>query len=245
MKFLRHILSHLFLITFLLAVVSVFYYRTLLLPAEVVGKIDGYVNDIYPPAVKFASKRDYFWSIRGERIVSFDDLNFFGKKDDVKVDAVAVVEIKNIQQEKVKSEKPTEIVAVEQDKTVVETKVVPNPVEDDVATLPVEVKDSDASSERDILISARNAFNQGEINKSEILYIELTQLEQDNPDAFGELGNVYYSQGKWEQAGQAYYDAADRLMADGNYEQVTYLQQVIKGLSPEYAEKLSQRMLRK
>lgn len=74
MKLLRHILSHLFLISFLIAVVSVFYYRSFLLPYDVVGKIDGFVKDVYPPALSFTSKRDYFWSIRGERIVSFDDL---------------------------------------------------------------------------------------------------------------------------------------------------------------------------
>lgn len=249
MKFLRHILSHLFLIAFLLAVVSVFYYRTLLLPDEVVGKIDGYVNDIYPPAVKFASKRDYFWSIRGERIVSFDDLNFFEKKDEEKSDTVAVADRKEMQQEKVKAEetkpeKTTEVVAVKQEETVAETIAAPAPVKDDVAALPVEVKDSDTSSERDLLIAARNAFNQGKIKQSENLYIELTQLEQDNPDAFGELGNIYYSQGEWDKAGQAYYEAAVRLISSGKSNQVAYLHNVIKGLSAEQAEKLSQLMLK-
>ena len=79
----------------------------------------------------------------------------------------------------------------------------------------------------------------------EKLYIELTQLEQDNPDAFGELGNVYYSQGKWNEAGQAYYQAAVRLITEGNHNQVAYLHRVIKGLNAEHAEKLSQKMMRR
>ncbi|MDH5395984.1 MAG: hypothetical protein OEW97_06885, partial [Gammaproteobacteria bacterium] len=60
MKLLRHILSHLFLITFLISIVSVFYYRTFLFPATVVSKIEKVANDIYPPSIKFVSSRDYF-----------------------------------------------------------------------------------------------------------------------------------------------------------------------------------------
>ena len=270
MKILRHILSHLFLIFFLVAIVSAFYYRTLLLPEDVVEKVDGIVTEIYPPALKFVSKRDYFWSIAGERIVSFDDLKIFQKNSEVvsnnktedvpnagvsfEQDTKSIVEQDVEQDSKVKKE---EIVVVAKVNEVEETKEIiaePDVVKEPVAEvtkannqaedLPT-VKDSDTSSERDLLISARNAFNQGKFTDSEKFYIELTQLDNDNPDIFGELGNVYYSQGKWAKAGQAYYDAAERLITDGDYEQITYLQQVINGLSPEYAEKLSQRMLRR
>ena len=273
MKILRHILSHLFLIFFLVAIVSVFYYRTLLLPNDVVEKVDGIVTEIYPPALKFVSKRDYFWSIAGERIVSFDDLKIFEKNNEVisenktedviKIETsikpstktIDVVENEVEPDSKVEKEEVVVIANVGEaeatkesiaqpdvaNETIVELPKENNKIED----IPVAVKDSDTSSERDLLINARNAFIQGETIKSEKFYLELTQLDNDNPDIFGELGNVYYSQGKWSKAGQAYYDAAERLISEGNYEQVTYLQQVINGLSPEYAEKLSQRMLRR
>ena len=264
MKLLRHILSHLLLIYFLIAVVSVFYYRTLLLPNDVVGKIDEVVNDVYPPAAGFASKRDYFWSIRGERIVSFDDLNLFKKEDaaPAKEEArttLALEESNNTKVEKKteakdttvvlsqeKDEKATGIVITKVDeKTLTNTPVEKAPESNELDKLPVEIKDSDTSSERDLLIDARNAFNHGKVAASEKLYLELTQLEQDNPDAFGELGNVYYSQGKWDEAGQAYYEAAVRLIEKGNYNQVSYLQRVINGLNTEHAEKLSQLMMRR
>ena len=274
MKLLRHILSHLFLISLLIAVASVFYYRTLLLPGHVVEKVDVFVKDVYPPALSFVSKRDYFWSIKGERIVSFDDLNFFEKTDE----ASKVV----AKTETVKEEKPsTVIVDAEPVKTEVTQKIdkyevkekivvaqvksaqvdtkdkkievikataspvaeTEIPVANDSEVLPVEVKDSDTSSERDLLISARNAFNNGKLIQSEKLYLELTQMEQDNPDAFGELGNVYYSQGKWDEAGQAYYEAAVRLISKGKRNQVVYLQRVITGLNTEHAEKLSRLMM--
>ena len=260
-----------------MAVVSVLYYRTLLLPNDVVVKVDGIVNEVYPPALKFVSKRDYFWSIRGERIVSFDDFNLFEKEGEVagevkskdiagvevavKTDAenivvtskeIEVVKTDVVQSEN-KSEKEPEIIAevnkpvADKEKEPAITAVNVSNVAENNKTeeLPIVVKDSDASSERDLLISARNAFNQGATSESEKFYIELTQLDNDNPDTFGELGNVYYSQGKWGKAGQAYYEAAIRLINERKYNQVTYLQQVIKGLSSEHAEKLSQLMLKK
>ena len=270
MKLLRHILSHLLLISFLVAVVSVFYYRTLLLPNEMVGKIDNVVNDVYPPALAFVSKREYFWSIKGERIVSFDDLNLFKKDDAATKEEVKIAdakpekseqsvvvetgktnlkkEVKEVKEIKEDKREPVEVAKIDVDVPV------ENPANTnnekiaevvDVNKLPLEVKDSDTSSERNLLIDARQAFNQGKVVASEKLYIELTQLEQDNPDAFGELGNVYYSQGKWNKAGQAYYEAAVRLIAEGKYNQVSYLQRVISGLDREHAEKLSQLMMRR
>ncbi len=255
MKFLRHILSHIFLISFLIAVVSVYYYRTLLFPNDVVGNIDGVVKEVYPPALKFVSKRDYFWSIRGERIVSFDDLNLFKKEDkvtdEVKPTDMAEAEKIDVVQSENESQKEPEIIVAKADETVAVKKPVIEPEKENnvlennkIEELPIVVKDRDTSSERDLLISARNAFNQGAMIESEKFYLELTRLDQDNPDAFGELGNVYYSQGKWDEAGQAYYEAAVRLISAGNHNQVVYLQRVINGLNTEHAEKLAQLMMR-
>lgn len=283
MKILRHILSHLFFIFFLVAIVSVFYYRTLLLPNDVVEKVDGIVTEIYSPALKFVSKRDYFWSIGGERIVSFDDLTIFEKDSEVasnnktedvtKVEPSAEPDIKTIDvvekeiesDSQVKKEEVVVITKVDEAEAtkepvaepetvkaaIVEPEVAKEPIAElpkgnnQVEDLPVAVKDSDTSSERDLLINARNAFNQGAMVESEKFYIELSQLDNDNPDIFGELGNVYYSQGKWDEAGQAYYEAAMRLITARNYNQVAYLQRVIKGLNTEHAEKLAQLMMRR
>lgn len=276
MKFLRHILSHLIFISFLIALVSVFYYRTLLLPNDVVVKVEDITKQIYSPALAFVSKRDYFWSIRGERIVSFDDLNVFEKNEkpvnEAKVTEAAKIEpqIKPVIESKVVPEviiekevkakkddkvltdkliqKVPVIAAVNEDKSlqeVVKQAVETVAVKDKDEEMPVVVKDSDTSSERDLLISARNAFNQGDMLKSENYYIQLTELDHDNADIFGELGNVYYSQGKWDKSGQAYYEAAVRLIAEGNHNQVVYLQRVIRGLNTEHAEKLAQLMMRR
>lgn len=274
MKLLRHILSHLFFISFLIAVVSVFYYRTLLLPNDMVGKIDAFVKGVYPPALSFVSSRDYFWSIRGERIVSFDDLNLFEKENNVTdkkmTDTILASETKSntpvatetavkpeeiaVVQREDKIEKKPAVIIAKVNEPAQENKRVSVPVESQIKNIkvknnkvedvPVVIKDSNTSSERDLLISARNAFNQGKVIQSEKFYLELTLLAQNNPDIFGELGNVYYSQGKWDKAGQAYYEAAVRLITEGNRNQVVYLQRVIKGLNTKQAEKLAQLMMR-
>ena len=271
MKLIRHILSHLFLITFLIAVVSVFYYRSFLLPENTVEKIDSYVEDVYPPAVRFASKRDYFWSIKGERIVSFDDLTFFKKDEKVinnskaerATEIVAQSETERVRPSefvnKVESEKSrtvsnenelkkeAEVIDTSKVKPLQLTKQLANPVKiiEKVEKMPVVSQDKNTSSERELLIYARNAFNHGNLPLSEKFYLELTQLDNDTADIFGELGNVYYAQGKWDKAGQAYYEAAVRLIAEGKREQVSYLHRVIEGLNTEQAEKLAQVMMRR
>ena len=269
MKLIRHILSHLFLITFLIAVVSVFYYRSFLLPENIVGKIDGYVQDVYPPAVSFASKRDYFWSIKGERIVSFDDLKFFKKEEQVASNSQSESTTEVVSQTETKIERPSELVKeVKPEKTdvvsnenelkkeaeiIVAKKDDPLPLKKQSAEpvkvieraeeMPVVIQDKDTSSERELLINARNAFNHGKMAQSEKFYLELTGLDNDTADIFGELGNVYYSQGKWDKAGQAYYEAAVRLIAEGKRDQVNYLHRVIEGLNTEHAEKLAQLLM--
>lgn len=270
MKLIRHILSHLFLITFLIAVVSVFYYRSFLFPEDIVEKVDGYVQDVYPPAVNFVSKRDYFWSIKGERIVSFDDLKVFEKEDKVDINKQPEVTAKVAAQDENAIKKSTDsVIEIEpkdtdfvasgyehkQEEVVIAKKESPSPLvnqpveaeeskETDKATHVV-IQDKNTSSERELLFYARNAYSHGQLVQSEKFYIELTQLDNDTADIFGELGNVYYSQGKWDKAGQAYYEAAVRLIAEGKREQVSYLHRVIEGLNTEHADKLAQVMMRR
>lgn len=91
---------------------------------------------------------------------------------------------------------------------------------------------------RDMLLVARQTFWNGNPLDSEKLYLDLAKLHGNNPNIYGELGNVYYSQGKWEKAGKAYYQAAVRLLDLKQTQQVNYLLRVIEGLDAESAEKL-------
>lgn len=93
-----------------------------------------------------------------------------------------------------------------------------------------------------VLRDARLAFGQGNMDLAVKKYSELIELENDEADFHGELGNVYYAMGNWEQAGISYYEAATRLIENGQMAQVTYLQRVIQGLDAEKAEKLAQQL---
>lgn len=91
---------------------------------------------------------------------------------------------------------------------------------------------------RDMLFKARQTFWNGKPDVSEKLYLDLAVRADDDPDIYGELGNVYYSQGKWKRAGEAYYEAAVRLLALKQSHQVNYLLMIIQGLDTESADKL-------
>lgn len=103
-------------------------------------------------------------------------------------------------------------------------------------------KEAVTKSNAELLNHARLAFQSGDSNKAITLYRELSDLNPDDPNAYGELGNVLYSQGRWQQAGQAYYEAATRLLQQGQMEQVQYLYRVIHGLDRESADKLRSQM---
>jgi len=99
-------------------------------------------------------------------------------------------------------------------------------------------KEAVATSHAELIGQARLAFQSGDSNKAISIYEELSDLNPDDPNVYGEMGNVLYAQGKWKEAGKAYYEAAIRLKRQGRMGQVQYLFRVIQGLDQESAEKL-------
>lgn len=99
---------------------------------------------------------------------------------------------------------------------------------------------------KQVLMMARQSFWSGNMYDSERLYLDLIKINDSEPDVYGELGNVYYSQGKWKQAGKAYFEAAIRILAlkqdDQSRNRVSYLLRVIQGLDAESAEKLKNKI---
>jgi len=110
----------------------------------------------------------------------------------------------------------------------------------------IEVKDEQPVDAGQVLNAARKLFWSGDLQASEKLYLDLANRNEANADTYGELGNVYYTQGKWKQAGEAYYEAALRLLPQKNNTQVndrlSYLLRVIEGLDTESAEKLKSKI---
>jgi tetratricopeptide (TPR) repeat protein len=107
----------------------------------------------------------------------------------------------------------------------------PTPTDEETAVTPAE-------RAKTMLADARQAYWLQDYAGAEKHYRALAALQPDNPEPHGELGNLYYSQGKWKEAGAAYYEAALRLLRAGNRTQAMRLYRVIMGLDPESAEKL-------
>ncbi len=93
-----------------------------------------------------------------------------------------------------------------------------------------------------LLASAREAYWLRDYDIAESKYLELVLVEPDNPDGYGELGNMYFSQGQWDQAASAYYEAGVRLVGQGLMDQAEELVAVIRGLSGPHANDLEQKI---
>lgn len=71
-------------------------------------------------------------------------------------------------------------------------------------------------SREDLIQDARRAFWNGDFEGAEVAYMTILTLHPGDADTFGELGNLYQSMGKRQQAIDAYYEAAIRLKAEGD-----------------------------
>jgi TolA-binding protein len=90
----------------------------------------------------------------------------------------------------------------------------------------------------ELLAAAREAYWLHDYDLAEANYRKWMELEPDNPDSYGELGNLFFSQGKWDEAASAYYEAGVRLVKSGNLQQAGELLEVIRGLNGPQSEDL-------
>ncbi|WP_126456371.1 hypothetical protein [Sulfuriflexus mobilis] len=92
------------------------------------------------------------------------------------------------------------------------------------------------------LAQARQAFWARDLTAAENLYHELLKREPTATDAWGELGNLYYGQAKWQQAAKAYAEAAMQLLDQGQYSQAMFLHYVVRGLDSAQAMRIDEKM---
>lgn len=76
-------------------------------------------------------------------------------------------------------------------------------------------------SREDIVQNARRAFWNGDFEAAEAGYMDAITRYPDDPDLFGELGNLYHSMGRRERAMDAFYESALRLRAKGELEKLS------------------------
>ena len=106
------------------------------------------------------------------------------------------------------------------------------------AAAPQAVVNTPSESPYEVMAKAREAFWLRDFEEAEQQYRKLTQLEPDNPDGYGEMGNMYFSQGNWDESAAAYYEAGIRLLKEGRVQQALQMVEVIRGLNGAQADDL-------
>ncbi len=92
------------------------------------------------------------------------------------------------------------------------------------------------------LAAARNAYAQGDAAKAIAAYEALMRDFADAPDVPGELGNLYYMQGKLQDAAGNYLEAGLRLIKKGPPSRAGSMLGVLTRLDPEKAAFLRRKM---
>jgi len=91
---------------------------------------------------------------------------------------------------------------------------------------------------RESWIVARKSFYQRNYTLSEQSYLKVIESSDNNYDAYGELGNVYFNQGKNQQAASAYYEAAAILVKRGQISRARSLIGLLQHLDESKASEL-------
>ncbi len=93
---------------------------------------------------------------------------------------------------------------------------------------------------RENWITARKSFYRRNYELSEQSYQQVIDSTKNNYDAYGELGNVYFNQGKNKQAASAYFEAAAILVSKGEFYRVRSLMGLLRYLDKAKANELQQ-----
>ncbi len=86
--------------------------------------------------------------------------------------------------------------------------------------------------------TARKSFYQRNYELSEKSYQNVIDNTENNFDAYGELGNVYFNQGKKQQAANAYFEAAAILVRKGQVNRARSLMGLLRNLDKSKADEL-------
>ena len=85
--------------------------------------------------------------------------------------------------------------------------------------------------------AAREAYSSGK-PEAVTAYLDLAKRYPDVPELTGELGNIYFQQGKMSEAAEQYYETAQRLIRRGQPGPAACLIDVMRYLDADKAKAL-------
>jgi len=92
------------------------------------------------------------------------------------------------------------------------------------------------------LVEARQTYWNRDMAKAETLYKSLVADAPTNADIKGELGNLYFTQRRMNEAAAMYHQAGIQLISDGNTQQIMQLIGVLQSIAPDKAADLHNRL---
>lgn len=99
-----------------------------------------------------------------------------------------------------------------------------------------------AASDMTSLQTARQAFWERDLERAEQQYRGLVESDGVSADTWGELGNVYYVQGKWQEAARAYTEAALKLIDNKQMGQAMHLHQLVLRMDGQQAMRIDEKL---
>lgn len=110
-----------------------------------------------------------------------------------------------------------------------------NPVQQPQAPIlaPVLVQDLETG-----LTAARQAFWDGDRDQAEVLYLALTRDHPFETDIWGELGNLYFSMGRIDEAAQSYHSAGSVALQAGDLQHAKNIIGFLRGMDSDKADEL-------
>ncbi len=107
-----------------------------------------------------------------------------------------------------------------------------------MAMMPPAAKVPVSGELRTAWVQARRAYVGGNHAEAENLYKTLVETHPDEPDVAGELGNLYYTQGKNAEAAAMYFEAGQRMLRGRTPERAGILLGILNRLDKNKASEL-------
>lgn len=97
---------------------------------------------------------------------------------------------------------------------------------------------------KDKWIAARTAYWKGDVEKAEELYKAIVD-ESKEADVAGELGNLYFTQQRYDDAAAMFYEAGVRYLDSDNPMQAGMVMGVLSQIAPQKAGELREKLMEK